>query len=330
LVPQRILIIQTAFIGDVILATGLLEKLRQYYPEAQVDFLVRKGNEGVLQDHPYLRNILIWNKKQGKYKSLYALLQYIRSEKYDVIVNLQRFASMGFLTALSGAKQKIGFDKNPFSFFFDIRVPHHIGKGNHETERNHALITHLTDALPVKPRLYPAKADYEAVTSLQHTPYICIAPTSVWFTKQFPQEKWIELINQLPDHYTIYLLGGPADQQACEIIRTGSVKTTVINLAGKLSLLASAALIEKAVMNYVNDSAPMHLASAMNAPTCAIYCSTIPAFGFGPLSETSFIIEKQEPLYCRPCGLHGYKACPEGHFKCAYDIQLPRLTRLVK
>ncbi|QHT65731.1 glycosyltransferase family 9 protein [Rhodocytophaga rosea] len=330
MVPQSILIIQTAFIGDVILATSLIEKLRQYYPEAQLDFLVRKGNEGVLQDHPYMRNILIWNKKQGKYKSLYDLLQYIRSEQYDVVVNLQRFASMGFLTALSGAKQKIGFDKNPFSFFFDIRVPHRIGEGNHETERNQALLTHLTDTIVKKPRLYPAKADYEAVLSLQHTPYICIAPTSVWFTKQFPQEKWIELINQLPEHYTIYLLGSPADHQACEDIKTGASKNTVVNLAGKLSLLQSAALIEKALMNYVNDSAPMHMASAMNAPTCAVYCSTIPAFGFGPLSGQAFIIEKQEPLYCRPCGLHGYKACPEGHFKCAHDIQIPRLTRLVK
>jgi ADP-heptose:LPS heptosyltransferase len=237
---------------------------------------------------------------------------------------------MGFLTSLSAARQKVGFEKNPFSFFFDIRLPHRLGEGNHEIERNQTLINHLTDAIPVKPKLYPANSDYEVIKSLQHTPYICIAPTSVWFTKQFPQEKWIELIQQLPEHYTIYLLGSPADYQACEAIRTSADKSSVSNLAGKLSLLQSAALIEKAVMNYVNDSAPMHMASAMNAPTCAVYCSTIPAFGFGPLSEHSFILEKQEPLYCRPCGLHGYKACPEGHFKCAYDIQIPRLTRLVK
>jgi heptosyltransferase-2 len=73
-------------------------------------------------------------------------------------------------------------------------------------------------------------------------------------------------------------------------------------------------------MNYVNDSAPMHFASAVNAPVTAIYCSTIPAFGYGPLSDNSNIVETHEQLSCRPCGLHGYKACPQGHFKCAFGI----------
>ena len=75
-----------------------------------------------------------------------------------------------------------------------------------------------------------------------------------------------------------------------------------------------------AVMNYVNDSAPMHFASAVNAPVTAVYCSTIPEFGFGPLSDESYVVEIAEPLDCRPCGLHGYKACPLGHFNCARNI----------
>jgi heptosyltransferase-2 len=103
----------------------------------------------------------------------------------------------------------------------------------------------------------------------------------------------------------------------------------VTNLAGKLSLLASAALMQKAIMNYVNDSAPMHLASALNAPTCAIYCSTVPAFGFGPLAEKSYVVEINYPLHCRPCGLHGYRACPERHFKCAYDIEVNPLVEVL-
>jgi heptosyltransferase-2 len=96
-------------------------------------------------------------------------------------------------------------------------------------------------------------------------------------------------------------------------------------LAGKLNFLESAALMEKAVMNYVNDSAPMHFASAMNAPVTAIYCSTIPAFGYGPLSENSTIVELQEPLSCRPCGIHGKKSCPETHFNCAMKIRNEQL-----
>jgi heptosyltransferase-2 len=190
------------------------------------------------------------------------------------------------------------------------------------------MIVHLTDGNVAKPRLYPGKADEEAVIPFQHTPYICIAPTSVWFTKQFPAHKWIELIQQLPENLPIYLLGSPADEEACSYIQSTAGSNSVTNLAGKLSLLSSALLMQKAVMNYVNDSAPMHLASAMNAPTCAVYCSTVPSFGFGPLSDASHIVEKAEPLYCRPCGLHGYKACPEGHFKCAEDIEIDQLRKV--
>jgi heptosyltransferase-2 len=74
----------------------------------------------------------------------------------------------------------------------------------------------------------------------------------------------------------------------------------------------------------------MHIASAMNAPVCAVYCSTVPAFGFGPLSDESYIMEIDEPLYCRPCGLHGHRACPEGHFRCAKEIRTERLVEVLE
>ena len=79
-------------------------------------------------------------------------------------------------------------------------------------------------------------------------------------------------------------------------------------------------------MNYVNDSAPLHFASAVNAPVKAVFCSTVPEFGFGPLSEHAEIVEVKDKLGCRPCGLHGAKSCPRGHFKCAHDISLAQLA----
>ena len=128
-------------------------------------------------------------------------------------------------------------------------------------------------------------------------------------------------------HFTIYLLGAPGDHALCENISLSTTHASVQNLAGKLSFLESAALMADAVMNYVNDSAPMHFASAVNAPVTAIFCSTVPAFGYTPLSDVSYIIETPEKLNCRPCGLHGYKACPEKHFKCAMTIETDRLIQ---
>ncbi|MBD1398373.1 glycosyltransferase family 9 protein [Pontibacter sp. JH31] len=322
---KKILIIQTAFLGDVVLATGLVEKLHAHYPQAQLDFLLRKGNESLLKGHPLLRQVLGWNKQEGKYKSLLQLLSQIRKEKYDLVVNLQRFGATGILTALSGAGETVGFDKNPFSRFFTRRYTHDVASGTHEIERNHLLIASLTDSQPAKPKLYPAAEDFAKVQSLKEEPYICMAPTSVWFTKQYPQEQWVALLNQLGDRYRVYLLGSPADKTHCDEIIQQTSSQRVENLCGQLNLLQSAALMRDAVLNYVNDSGPMHLASALDAPTCAIYCSTVPRFGFGPLASFAKVVEKEEPLYCRPCGLHGYKSCPEGHFRCAKDIRTEQL-----
>ena len=327
---QKFLIIQTAFIGDVVLATGLVEKLHEQYPDAQIDFLVRKGNEPLLQNHPYLNEVLVWNKKEQKQRNLWKILWSIRRKKYDKVINVQRFAATGFLTAFSGARETIGFDKNPFSLLFTRRIAHVVNEGiasRHEIDRNLELISHFTDGKLVKPRLFPSKQDEEQVYPYKQVPYITVSPASVWFTKQYPAEKWIAFICLLPSNYHVYLLGAPSDSELCDKIITSSERAHITNLSGKLSFLQSAALMKGAVMNYVNDSAPMHFASAVNAPVTAIYCSTVPAFGFGPLSDLSFIVETTHKLHCRPCGLHGYNACPLGHFKCAYEIEDGQLLK---
>ena len=326
---QKILIIQTAFIGDVVLATGILEKLHKFYPDAQIDFLLRKGNEGLLAGHPYLNEVLIWTKKENKWGNLFKLLQHIRGRKYDKVINLQRFASTGFLTSFSNAKEKIGFDKNPFSFLFSKKIKHIMNDGRHEVERNHELIKDFTDTVFAKPKLYPSENDFQSIEKYTTQQYICLAPSSVWFTKQYPVEKWIEFINSVPSSIKIFLLGGKEDQELCETIAASTANKNTEVLAGKLNFLQSAALMKNAVMNYVNDSAPLHFASAMNAPVTAIYCSTIPAYGFGPLSTKSFIVETKAQLSCRPCTLHGRKACPLGHYKCAFTIETTQLLNSI-
>ena len=334
---MKFLIIQTAFIGDVVLATPLIEKLKKHYPDAVIDFVLRKGNETLLTNHPHLRQVRILDKKNGKYKNLFSLISMIRKEKYDYVINLQRFFASGLLTVLSGGKHTIGFDKNPLSFLFSESVKHQISitdQDNHEVRRNLSLIEKITDNTFVKPKLYPSDADFQKV--IPPGEYVCIAPASIWFTKQWPKEKWIELIQKLPEHLTIYLMGAKSDITLCDEILAAvtyphlggqggnpkltidNCKLTIVNLSGQLSFLESAALMKNARMNFVNDSAPLHFASAVNAPVAAMFCSTILAFGFGPLSDISYIFETNEKLDCRPCGLHGYTSCPKGHFKCSH------------
>jgi heptosyltransferase-2 len=318
---KNILVIQTAFIGDAILASSLVEKLHVYYPKANISILVRKGNESIYFDHPFLKDVLVWDKKENKLKNLFSLLFKIRKNKYDCIINCHRYASSGFLTGFSGARHTAGYKENPFSFLFNYNIKHVIGNGSHETERYNQLIEDFTDNKVFKPKLYPSPQDKEFIKPFQSSSYICLAPASVWFTKQLPKEKWIELCDKTQQGTNIYLLGAPGDVELCEHIKTNSKHKDIKVLAGQLTLLKSTALMFGAKMNYVNDSAPLHLASSVNAPVTAFFASTVPEFGFGPLSDNSKILEVKG-LDCRPCGLHGYKACPKGHFKCGYLIDL--------
>ncbi len=311
---MKFLILQTAFLGDVVLATPIIEAIKNQFPDAEIDFLLRKGNEGILKGHPHLRQLLIWD-KSNKYTSWVSLLKQVRKAEYDYLINCQRFMTMGLFSVLSKAKQVYGFEKNPLSTFFTKRYPHQLD-GRHEVNRNLELISSLVAKENIRPRLYPSSEDFEKVRPYQSQNYVCIAPASVWFTKQFPEKQWIELIQKLPLNIKIYLIGAPNDVDLCQRIAQQVSDKNIEILAGKLGLLASAALMQKATMNYTNDSAPMHLASAMNAPVTAVYCSTVPQFGFGPLSDDSYIVENKS-IECRPCGLHGYRSCPKGHFKCA-------------
>lgn len=324
---KKILIIQTAFIGDTVLATSLIEKLKSHYPEIRIDFLLRKGNEGVLAGNPFIEKTWIWIKKKSKYKNLLALIQSIRKERYDLVINAQRYAATGILTAFSGAKETRGFRSNPMSFLFSKKFHYSIDNKDvkHETLRLHQLIEDLTDGVPGKPKIYPSQADESKASQFKKRPYVTMTPSSVWFTKQMPFLKWVELINAFDRSYDIIILGGkdniPEAKKLCQAVENPHT----LMLAGSMNFTESAALMRDAAMNYVNDSAPLHFCSAVNAPVTAIFCSTVPEFGFTALSDKSYIVETSEKLACRPCGFHGKKRCPETHFKCGNDISLEQL-----
>jgi ADP-heptose:LPS heptosyltransferase len=322
---MKILIIQTASIGDVILATALTESLHRQFPGAAIDILIKKGNEGLFSGHPYLNGVLVWNKGSEKYAGFLKLLLQVRKSRYDLVVNVQRFFLTGLLTVLSKAQETRGFSKNPLSFFFTRATGHSIGTGTHEVMRNHALISDLAPRDQVHPALYPSESDKAVVHPFAQGVFYTISPASLWFTKQYPVGKWVELVREIPGDKTVYLLGGPADRPLCDEIIEKSGHPGIKSLAGKLSLLQSAALMKEARMNFTNDSSPMHLASAVDAPVTAIFCSTVPGFGFGPLSSDAAIAETGETLSCRPCGLHGLRQCPEKHFHCALTIDTAKL-----
>jgi heptosyltransferase-2 len=317
---KKYLIIQTAFIGDVILATSLIENLKGENPASKIDVLVKKENQSVLKGNPHIHELFLMDKSK-KISSIFSLIRSFRKRKYDVTINLHRFASSGLISILSGAKEVRGFNKNPFSIFYSKKFDHEIKDGVHETDRNNTLIEDLIVEKSRRPYIHITSDAYEKVKSYQSIPYYCVAPASVWKTKEAPPQIWNKTIgNLISKECRVYLLGAAEDFQKCEQLKTTVGSDQLVNLAGKLSLIESAALMKSARRNYVNDSAPLHLASATNAPVTAFFCSTSPSFGFGPLSDDAKIIEVQG-LECKPCGLHGFKSCPKGHFKCGNELE---------
>lgn len=335
---MKILIVQTAFIGDVILATSMAETIASLRPGSQIDFLVRNGNEGLLKNNPLISNVIVWNKKK-KLKSLFSSLALIRREKYDAVVNIQRFMNSGILTAFSGSKKRIGFSSNPASAMFTHKIQHKIphitphGGYLHEVQRNAQLLKAIIPELDIQktqaPKLYFNREIETKILELTSglESYIVLAPTSVWFTKQWSAQRWSELAKALSAKHKLFFIGAPADREAIENIIDASPNCE--NLAGKLSLLESAYLMRDAARVFVNDSAPLHLASSVNAKTTAIFCSTIPEFGYTPLSDDSVVITRHPRLECQPCGLHGKKQCPLGHFKCSLEIIADEVLKTV-
>ena len=320
---ETILIIQTASIGDVVLATALLEQLHDALPMAKIDFLVKNGMQPLFDKHPFVNQLIVWNKKK-KITSWLQLLKTVRKKHYNLVVDIQRFLLTGLLTVLSGADETRGFDKNPCSMFFSKAVKHTVAGDDSEhvvseIERNASLVSDIVDLKPSKPKVYPPTVDMAKLNIT--SPYYTISPGSLWFTKRLPMDKWKDLLSRMPHEATVVILGDKSDGPRAKEIIALSQRRGIVDMTDKFTLLQSAEVMRGAVMNYVNDSAPLHLASAVNAPVTAFYCSTIPYYGFTPTSDISHIVENKN-CPCRPCGLHGRKQCPKKHFRCANDIDI--------
>lgn len=320
---SNVLIIQTAFLGDAVLITSLLEKIRHESPQTRVQLLVRAGLEPIFEAYPHEVLTKVWGyDKSKKLKSWLALRTQLAKENFDQVFVVQRFFGMGLLSVSIGAKQVIGFNENPLSFLFTNSVKHRFGNSVHEVERNTDLLEKWLGKQFYAPFLSSTPS---LPVSLQAKQYLCISPGSVWETKRLPLQTWINFIQGLPKEQAIVLMGAPNETELSSKIAHACPEHNIHNLTGKLGLLEAIAVYQQAALAFVNDSGPLHICSAVNTPTVAVFCSTTPEFGFGPLSAWNRIIESKEELTCKPCGSHGKKACPLSHYACGNGIQVNQL-----
>jgi len=323
---KKILIIQTAFIGDVILTTPLIRWAKSGLNYPLIHVVVIPSARNVIENNPFVDKIFVYDKR-GKDKGLsgiFKLVRQLKKEHYFAVISPHRSLRSALIARLTGAQKRIGFTTSSGAFLYTDKI--YYDQNIHEIDRNLSLLKFAhVEIADRHPFVFLDRDDEKAVAAIfsefniKTTPSpIALAPGSVWFTKKWPENYYRDLVKMLlVQGREVILTGGTADKECCERIADG-LDGPIVNLAGRLTLRQSAAVYKKCAVVVCNDSGAMHLAVAVKTPVIALFGPTIPAFGFSPFGERNTILEHQ--LSCRPCGIHGGNKCPIGTHECMQAI----------
>jgi len=325
------LVIQTSFLGDMVLTTPLIAWLAK---AGAVDVVSTPRAAELLDNNADVREVIVYDKRGADrgVAGFTRLATRLRTARYDAAYLAQGSVRSGALALAAGIRDRVGFASSAGRAFYTTRIPpidnvHHAARllslGTRDPVRD-------VPAAMLRPRLFPGAPERTAVDGLLGAagfePLIALAPGSIWATKQWPY--YSDLARELRGVARLVVIGAEADRPlAAEIV--AAADGAAIDATGRLSLLASAELVGRAMLLVTNDSAPLHLASAMNTPTLAIFGPTVPEFGFGPLAERSQVAG-QTGLACRPCDRHGPRRCPLGHWRCMREITADDVARIAR
>jgi heptosyltransferase-2 len=328
------LVVQTSFLGDVILTTPLIAELAKRGP---VDVLATPLGATALANNPDIRTVIRYDKRRtyGSAQGLWHTIKELRTRRpYDAAYLAQGSFRSGLLAMLTGARERIGFASSTGRVLYTRQLPYRPDR--HHAERLWSLAMSDCADPPtrdqIRPRLYPSDNDRHTIdlllrkTGSTEEPFVALAPGSAWGTKRWPY--YVELAKRLADDFRIAIIGSKADSAVAEQITEAVPPSCVIDAVGTLSLLGSAELIGRAQAIVTNDSAPQHLASAMGTPTLTIFGPTVPEFGFGPLAERN-AVAGHGGLSCRPCDRHGPQRCPLGHWRCMRELTPEYISSLL-
>ena len=322
--PARILVVQTAFLGDVVLTTPLLEALRLKYPRSHLAGLFTPTGAEILAGFPALDEIISFDKRKRDrgVQATFALGRKLREQAFDLALCPHRSARTALLTALARIPQRIGFSDAAWPWLYHAVVARDLAR--HEALRNLQLLDPLGGPPPgFQPALglgAPRSADLERLGLSGNGLKVGLCPGSVWATKRWTAQGYAELADLLAQKFQakVFLLGAPEDAAVAAEVEA-RCRRPVHNLAGRTTLAELVAVIDRMNLLVTNDSAPVHIASARRVPVVAIFGPTVPAQGFAPFQERAAVVEL--PLACRPCGAHGPRSCPLGHFRCMNDLE---------
>lgn len=326
---MRILIVQTAFIGDCVLTTPLISAVRGLFPrpDNEIAILISPLGRGIFADNPHIDELIIYDKRSSEkgFGAFRRLAEHLRNCRFDLAILPHRSFRTGLLCKMAGIEKRVGFAKSSGVFFYTDKVIR--DNTLHEAERLLQLAKHfgeISDSIPTE--LYPNEADKLAAERFLNSQKIdpekalVVAPGSVWATKRYPPESYAQVIEILIDSGYFdraVIIGGGDDMVIAERILEPCGERA-ISAIGMGNIMASAALIGRCGALIGNDSAPVHIAAAMKTPVVAIFGPTIKKFGFTPYFDVSAVVEPDCDLKCRPCSGHGKAKCAT--HECMHSI----------
>ena len=320
---EKILIIQTAFIGDAILTLPMIQKLKDINPETVIDVVAIPSTKEIFQASASVNNIYVLDKR-GAHKSILKLRKFARElagNNYSKLYSPHRSLRTSLLVMMTGVKETYGFSTSEFKYVYKHIIKY--SPDNHEVQRNLDLIGFEYDdnswRIPPEINSGYSNAVKEVTAAAGSRKIAAVAPGSIWTTKKYPADYYLQIIRYLINlGYYVVLLGGGADKKECAGLLAGQ-EDSVYNAAGELKFVESVALLERSELLICNDSAPAHLGQAAKIKTLVLYCSTVPEFGFAPYLKGSEYLSLGG-LKCKPCGIHGHMKCPIETFDCGVKL----------
>ncbi len=321
---ESILVIRLSSIGDIILTTPVLSALCRRFPGSSIDFVVKAEYEEIIRNHPAIRQVWSFDKTTG-FKGLQELKEKLRQQDYGLIVDLHCNLRSTYLRLRTPAFIKRTYRKRTLARLM-------LKKFRVNLLRNAPLVcdryfTALEDFAisreDRKPELYLPPQTCSSIEELMaregvNSGYVCLAPGAAYPTKQWYADGFVEAGASLAKEETaVVITGGEADVGVGSAIQKQLEEKGVkaLNMAGRLSIAESAAVIKNACVVISNDSGLMHVADALDRSVVAVFGPTTRELGFYPLGEKARVVEVHG-LSCRPCTLHGDLECPEGHHNC--------------
>ncbi len=331
---KRILVIRFSSLGDIILLSSIFHNIKSQFRDSQIDFLTSSTFESVCCNNPHISSVIAFERNKGasEYKRIVSLLQ---ANKYDLIIDAHNsirsrillFKSFGLFYRMRSNIRSIDKRSWKRNLLLSFKI-NFLKNAVTQREAYCQLVPVINGTIPCNSstELFPSEDDQNRVKAILHDfnsegkLLVGLGPGASFAGKCWPKENYLELIKKLQGlNVAVVLLGGKDDHEVSWI--ESNCDFQVLNVAGRLSFLETAAMLKECLFSISNDSAIVHFSEAMKTPSIAIFGPTTKEFGYTPFLPKSMLLEV--PLACRPCSRNGKGACQNPLIRqCLADISV--------